>query len=244
MRFKDKVVIITGGSEGIGLAIAKAFFREGAKIALISRSREKLEKIQNELSNENNVLIYPADVSDSSKAKELVDLVMETWGRVNVLVNNAGITDNKLLLRMDGETWDRLINVNLKGVFNYSRAVLRPMMRQREGVIVNVSSVVGMVGNPGQTAYSASKAGIIAFTKSLAKEVGSRNIRVVCIAPGFVMTKMTESLPDEIKNDYLSRIALRRFATPDEVARVVLFVSSEDASYITGQTIIVDGGMI
>ncbi len=244
MRFRESVVIITGGSDGIGLATARAFLDEGARVALVSRSKAKLEKVKKELKNENRVLIFPADVSNSTMANKVVGLITETWGKVDILVNNAGITDNKLLLRMDEDTWDKLMDVNLKGVFNYSKAVIRPMIRQKHGVIINISSVVGIIGNTGQTAYSASKAGIIAFTKSLAKEVGSRNIRVVCVAPGFVMTKMTENLPEEIKNDYLSRIALKRFASPEEVARVVLFLASEDASYITGQTIIVDGGMI
>ncbi len=240
-----KVALITGASRGIGRATAERFARGGYNLALVSRSEESLNRVKEELSGYGvDILIFPADVSDFKRAQEVVDTTIKEMGRIDVLVNNAGTTLDKFLLRTTEEDWDRIIDINLKSVFNYSKAASRYMLKQKSGVIINVSSVVGLIGNAGQASYAASKAGIIAFTKSLAKELGSRNIRVVAVAPGFIETDLTSNLPQDIKDYYFQQIALRRFGKPEDVAGVIYFLASEDANYITGQTIIVDGGMI
>ncbi len=240
-----KVALITGASRGIGRATAERFARGGYNLALVSRSEESLNRVKEELSGYGvDILIFPADVSDFKRAQEVVDTTIKEMGRIDVLVNNAGTTLDKFLLRTTEEDWDRIIDINLKSVFNYSKAASRYMLKQKSGVIINVSSVVGLIGNAGQASYAASKAGIIAFTKSLAKELGSRNIRVVAVAPGFIETDLTSNLPQDIKDYYFQQIALRRFGKPKDVAGVIYFLASEDANYITGQTIIVDGGMI
>ncbi len=245
MRFQDQVVLITGASTGIGWATAQAFAREGARVALVARRAETLQRRFEELGgNPERVAVFPADVTQEARAREVVQTILDRWGRLDVLVNNAGIAIDKLLLRLTPEDWHRILEVNLTGMYYFSRAVLRPMLKQRRGVIVNVSSVVGITGNPGQSAYAASKAGMIAFTRSLAREVGSRQVRVVAVAPGYVETRMTEGLPEAVKEAYRQQIALGRPAQPEEIARVILFLASEDASYITGQVIVVDGGMI
>ncbi len=245
MRFQDRVVLVTGASTGIGWATARGFFEEGARVALVARSQETLQKRFEELGSPGDrVAVFPADVSDGNRAREIVQAVLERWGRLDVLVNNAGIAIDKLLLRLTEEEWRQTLEVNLTGVFHYSKAVLRTFLKQRHGVIINVSSVVGITGNPGQAAYAASKAGIIAFTRSLAREVGSRNVRVVAVAPGYVETRMTASLPETMKQAYLDQIALGRPAQPEEIARVILFLASDEASYLTGQVVVVDGGMI
>ncbi len=245
MRFQDQVVLITGASTGIGWATSRAFFQEGARVALVARNEETLRQRFQELgSDASRVALFPADVADGQRAQEVVQAVLDQWGRVDVLVNNAGIAIDKLLLRLGPEEWQRVLDVNLTGMYHFSRAVLRPMLKQRQGVIINVSSVVGITGNPGQSAYAASKAGMIAFTRSLAREVGSRNLRVVAVAPGYVETRMTEGLPEAVKEAYRQQIALGRPAQPEEIARVILFLASDEASYITGQVIVVDGGMI
>ncbi len=240
-----KVALITGASRGIGRATAERFAKGGYNLALVSRSEESLKKVKDELSGYGvEILIFPADVSDFRRAQEVVDTTVKELGRIDVLVNNAGTTLDKFLLRTTEEDWDRIIDINLKSVFNYSKAASRYMLKQKGGVIINVSSVVGLIGNAGQASYAASKAGIIAFTKSLAKELGSRNIRVVAVAPGFIETDLTSKLPQDIKDYYFQQIALRRFGKPEDVAGVIYFLASDDAAYITGQTIIVDGGMI
>ncbi len=245
MRFQNQVVLVTGASTGIGWATAQAFHREGARVALVARNQEALERRFQELGGDpERVAVFAADVTDADRAREVVQAVLERWGRLDVLVNNAGIAIDKLLLRLTEEDWHRVLEVNLTGVFHYTKAALRPLLKQRRGVIINVSSVIGITGNPGQSAYAASKAGIIAFTRSLAREVGSRNVRVVAVAPGYVETRMTADLPEAVKEAYRSQIALGRPAQPEEIARVILFLASEEASYITGQVIVVDGGLI
>ncbi len=241
-----KTAIITGASRGIGRAIAIKFAQNSYNLGLIARNENLLKSLEDEIERNYSVQveIYSVDVADYKRAEEVVDDFYKKFNRIDVLVNNAGITDDKFLLRMSEIDWDNVININLKSVFNYSKFVSKYMLKQKFGVIINVSSVSGIVGNAGQTSYSASKGAIISFTRSLAKELGSRNIRVNAVAPGFVITDMTEKLPEVIKNNYLNQIALRRFASPQEIANVVYFLSSNEASYITGQVVIVDGGMI
>ena len=240
-----KVALITGASRGIGKATAEKFARNGYNLALVSRSRESLEKVKEELRETGSeILIFPADVSDFNRAQEIVKDVHDHFGRIDVLVNNAGTTLDKFLLRTSESDWDTIININLKSVFNYSKPVSKIMLKQKYGVIINVSSVVGIIGNAGQASYAASKAGILAFTKSLAKELGSRNIRVVAVAPGFIETALTEKLPEDVKKYYLDQIALKRFGKPEDVANLIYFLASDEASYISGQTFVIDGGMI
>ncbi len=240
-----KCAIITGASRGIGRAIAQELAKDGWNLSLVARDESKLASTAKELSSEGIEVIYFAgDVSDFNFAKKVVDETYERFSEITGLVNNAGITVDKFLLRMTEEDWDRVISVNLKSVFNFSKFASRYMLKQKKGVIINISSVVGIVGNAGQSAYSASKAGIIAFTKSLSKELGSRNIRVNAVAPGFIETDMTKQLPESVVKEYLSKIPLGRLGRVEDVAKVVRFLMSDDASYITGQVIVVDGGML
>ena len=239
---KDKVALITGASRGIGKATVKVFLKNGAKVYGVSRSEEALKKLKEEFGE--GFEYFVADVSDYERAKEVVDEIVRAEGRIDVLVNNAGITADSLFVRMDEEKWRKVIDVNLGGVYNYSSAAIKHMMKQRSGVIVNVSSIVGIYGNAGQTNYAASKAAILGFTKSLAKEVGRRGIRVVAVAPGFIETSMTENIPEKIKNAALNATALGRFGKAEEVANVILFLSSDLASYITGTVVEVSGGLV
>ncbi len=242
---QEKIILITGGSRGIGEAIVRELVKQEATVIFTYRSSaERAMNILNELIDEDyKVDAFQSDASDFTAAGELISEVVEKYGRIDVLVNNAGITQDNLMLRMKEEQWDKVIEVNLKSVFNLTKHVLRPMMRQRSGSIINISSVVGVFGNAGQANYAASKAGVIGFTKSIAKEVGSRNIRCNAIAPGFIATEMTDELDEATKKEYFSNIPLKRFGNTSEVADAVTFLGSDMSSYITGQTLSVCGGL-
>ena len=239
------VAVITGGTRGIGLAVAKRLVADGYDVLLTYKGdAEAAEAAKSELSgSDRQVETIAADISTADGAGMAIEAAMQRLGRLDVLVNNAGITRDTLLMRMSDEDWDDVLTTNLKGAFLTSKAAIRPMLRQRSGRIVNISSVVGQVGNAGQANYAAAKAGLIGFTKSLAKEVGSRGITVNAIAPGFIATRMTAGLPDETKATILERTPLNRFGTPEDVAGAVAFLVGPDASFITGHTLTVDGGL-
>jgi len=244
MIFSERVTIVTGASQGIGEAIAKELSKEGAEIILVDVRMEKLEEVAESIRTEGGkASLYRADVSRTDETAEVAEAVLKEHQKIDHLVNNAGITKDNLLMRMKEEEWDAVLAVNLKGVFNFSRAVIRNMISNRYGRIVNISSVVGLMGNVGQTNYSASKAGVIGFTKSLAREVSSRGITVNAVAPGYVSTAMTEALPQSVKETFLDLIPMKRFATPEEIAHVVKFLLSNEAAYITGQVININGGL-
>lgn len=244
-RFENKVVIITGSARGIGFEIAESFAKEGARIVLTDIQESEVRRASDELVQTSGLECIPikADVSISDDCQKVADIAVEKFGKIDILVNNAGITKDNLLMRMSEKDWNEVIDVNLKGCFLMSKAVSRTMLKQKYGRIINISSVVGQMGNAGQSNYSASKAGIIGLTKSMAREFASRNILVNAVAPGFILTKMTESMKDESKAKLLEMIPLARFGEPKEVANLVLFLASEESSYITGQIIGVNGGM-
>lgn len=243
---EGKTAVITGGSRGIGKSIAMRFAAEGANIALtnIIDNEEFADAVKEIKLLGVKARGYVSDASLYADAEEVIDQIVKDFGTVDILVNNAGITRDTLLMRMTEDQWDQVITVNLKSVFSLTKAVIKPMMKQRSGSIINMSSVVGISGNAGQANYSASKAGILGLTKSTAKELGSRNIRCNAIAPGFILTEMTSKLADDIKSDWISKIPLRRGGLPEDVANVALFLASELSSYVTGQTIHVCGGML
>ena len=245
-RFEGKAAIVTGASRGIGREIALLLGREGARVAVnYSGSKEKADEVVGLIQEAGGeAFAIQADVSDADSVKNMVDETLKTFGSIDILVNNAGITKDNLLMRMKEDDWDDVININMKGVFLCTKGVTRQMMKQRAGKIVNVASIVGVSGNPGQANYVAAKAGVIGFTKTAAKELASRNINVNAVAPGFITTDMTEVLTDEVKEQMLSVIPLGKLGSPQDVARSVLFLLSDDAAYITGQTIHVDGGMV
>ncbi len=238
-----KVAIITGASRGIGRNIALTLAKEGMVLALVARNQERLEDLKNELQDSKIHSIYSCDVSNFHEVEKVVKSVFEKYGRIDYLINNAGITRDTLLLRMREEDWDSVISINLKGVFNFTKHVISYMAKQRSGKIVNISSIVGLMGNAGQSNYAASKSGIIGFTKSIAKEYGGKGITVNAIAPGFIETDMTAKLPERVKEEYIKAIPLKRFGKPDDIAKVVKFLLSSDADYITGETINVSGGL-
>jgi len=242
---KGKVALITGAARGIGREIAIRFAKEGADVAFTDLKRdENMESLEKELSAMGvRSKGYASDASDFDAAHTAVEAIIADFERIDVLVNNAGITRDTLLMRMEEEMWDLVIKVNLKSVFNFTKAVQRYMIKQREGSIVNMSSVVGVSGNAGQANYSASKAGMIGFTKSIAKELGSRNIRCNAIAPGFIITDMTGKLSEDVKEQWVKQIPLKRGGVPEDVANVAVFLGSDLSSYVTGQVIPVCGGM-
>ena len=239
-EFSDSRVLVTGGTRGIGRAIVEAFARQGARVAFTFRSSaDSAEALAATVSGR----AFQADASDFAAAQDIAQAVVQDWGRIDILVNNAGIVRDNLLMRMSEGDWDQVQAANLKSVFNYCKAVCRPMMRQRQGRIVNISSVVGQTGNAGQANYAASKSGMVGLTKSLAKELGSRGITVNVVAPGYVETDMTRGITEKARAALTAVIPLRRSAMPEEIAAAVLFLASPSAAYITGQVLGVDGGL-
>jgi 3-oxoacyl-[acyl-carrier protein] reductase len=244
MKFEGRISVVTGASQGIGEGVAFALSKEGAHVMLVDIQKEKLEEVAEKIKmSQGKASVYQADVSRLEQVLGVTEDIIQKHRRIDHLVNNAGITRDNLLMRMKEEEWDAVLNVNLKGIFNFSKAVIRDMIQNRHGRIVNISSVVGLAGNAGQTNYAASKAGVIGFSKSLAREVASRGITVNCVAPGYIATSMTERLPDGIKKAFLDVIPMKRFGLPDEVAHAVLFLLSEEAAYITGEVINLNGGL-
>ena len=242
---KGKTAVITGASRGIGVDIARKFAKEGANLLISATNESLLNQVKNEIEKTGIDIEFKAvDVSDSSSFSELIKYALETFGAVDILVNNAGITRDKLIMAMKDEDWDVVLNVNLKGTFNGIKAVTRTMLKAKKGTIINITSVVGITGNAGQANYSASKAGIIGLTKSAAKELASRNIRVNAIAPGYIETEMTDSINDAAKKNFLQNIPLGVSGTGSDVASLAAFLASDESNYITGQVINVDGGLL
>jgi 3-oxoacyl-[acyl-carrier protein] reductase len=244
MIFQDRVSLVTGASQGIGEAIARDLAQGGATVVLVDVQKAKLEEVARTIAAEGGRSdVYEADVTKSGQAAAVVEAVIKSRGRIDHLVNNAGITRDNLFMRMKEDEWDAVLSVNLKGAYNFAKAVIRPMISARYGRIVNLASVVGLMGNAGQTNYAASKAGLIGFTKALARETATRNVTVNCVAPGYIATPMTMNLPDAVKKWFLDIIPMGRFGEPVDVSRAVRFLCSDDAAYITGQVISVNGGM-
>jgi len=245
LTFNEKIVIVTGAGRGIGLTIARTFAENGATVILSDFNQEALSDAVS-LFREKQFIFdaVPCNVTDSAEAQILIDTVIQKYSRIDILINNAGITRDTILLRMKEEQWDAVLDTNLKGTFIVCRAAVKYLLKQHAGKIINISSVVGLTGNPGQTNYAASKAGVIGFSKSLAKELASRNVTVNVIAPGFIDTAMTAALPEEVRSGFLKNIPLNRMGTPQDVANAALFLATPLADYITGQVLKVDGGMV
>ena len=245
MDLKGKVAIVTGGAQGIGKAIATQLAQEGANVVIADVAEEVAKPTAQEISQKGNEAIsIGVDVSSISSVEEMVKKTLDKFGRIDILVNNAGITRDALVMRMKEEDWDLVLDINLKGVFNCIKIVSPVMMKQKSGKIVNIASIVGIIGNAGQANYSASKGGLIALTKTCARELASRRINVNAVAPGFIQTSMTERLPAQVKEKLSSQIPFGEIGKPEDVASAVLFLVSEKASYITGEVIKVDGGMV
>ena len=244
MQLEGKKAVVTGGGRGIGRCIALALAAGGADVAVLDMDEAGAVETAGLIEGTGRKsLALAVDVSRLSAVEEAINKILDLWGSIDIVVNNAGITRDNLLMRMKEDEWDSVIAVNLKGSFNLCKAVARSMMKQRSGCIVNIASIVGMMGNAGQVNYAASKGGLIALTKSLAKEMVSRGIRVNAIAPGFIATEMTDKIPENIREEMVKAIPLRRMGEPDDIASVVLFLASPAAGYITGQVVVVDGGM-
>ena len=243
--FTDKTAIVTGAGSGIGKAIALELASRGCDVAVCGRRLEPVQATAAEITAlGRRAYAASADVSNGESVTAFVADVLKAFGHIDILVNNAGLTRDNLLIRMSEEEWDAVLGTNLKGAFLFAKAVARPMMKQRSGAIVNISSVVGLIGNPGQCNYAASKAGLIALTQSMAKELASRNIRVNAVAPGFIVSQMTDAIPDDLKSAMLAQIPAGRFGEVSDIAKAVAFLAGPDASYITGQTLSVNGGLV
>lgn len=246
MRLENQNAVVTGAGRGIGHAIAVRFANEGARVACVSRTEENARRTADQINQARpeSAKAYSVDVADHAAVQKVATTIFEQFGKIDILINNAGVTRDGLAMRMSVEDWDAVINTNLRGAFNFSQAVMRPMIKQRSGRIINISSVIGLIGNAGQANYAASKAGLIGLTKSLARELASRGITVNAIAPGFIMTDMTAGLSDEIKSAIQSRIPLGKTGTAEDIANAAAFLASSEAGYITGQVLCVDGGMV
>ena len=241
----DKVAIVTGASRGIGKVIAQVFANAGAHVVCVARSEDAIKSLADEINTNGGSASHVAcDISDGDAFSSMISGTAKEKRKLDILVNNAGITQDNLLMRMKEEEWDTVLNINWKGAFHGMKAAVRPMMKNRSGRIINITSIVGLTGNPGQANYAASKAGLIGLSQSVAKEVATRGITVNCIAPGWIGTDMTDELSEEVKEEFLSRIPANRIGSPEDIAHAALFLASDEASYITGQTITVDGGRV
>lgn len=244
MKLENQIALITGSARGIGKEIALAFAKEGATVIISDINADSCETTTKEFNDAGlSASSFPFDVTNSNNVKETVDKILDKHGHIDILVNNAGITKDNLLLRMNEGDWDAVLTVNLKGTFNCTKAIVKPMMKAKKGKIISIASIIGIVGNAGQANYAASKAGIIGFSKSIAKEFASRGITANCIAPGYIKSEMTEKLSEKAAEAIYKTIPLGKLGTPKDVAGVCTFLASGDADYITGQTIVIDGGM-
>ncbi len=249
MYLKNKKAIVTGATKGIGKAIAKVFVKNGADVAVFATNQDRLDKVKKELEDikidqSQKIVTKKVDVSKYDQVEQASLEVLKEFSHVDILVNNAGITKDALLMKMSEKDFDRVIDINLKSVYNTCKVLICPMMKNSKSKIINITSIIGLIGNFGQTNYAASKAGMIGFTKSLAKEVASRNINVNAVAPGFIETEMTQKIPEKIKEQILKKIPLKRFGKPEDIAKIVLFLAGDGSDYITGQVFTVDGGMV
>ncbi len=242
LQLKNKVAIVTGSSRGLGKSIAEKLASHGCRVVIMSRKIADLKRVQNNI-NSKEILCFECDTTNQSQFKEIVQKVYEKWGSIDILINNAGITRDKLLLRLNETDWDEVINVNLKGYYNTIKVVSKYMLKNRSGKIINISSIIGQIGNSGQSNYAASKSGIEGMTRALAVELGSKNINIQCVAPGYIETDMTKKLDEKVLQDMKNNIPLNKLGTSIDIANLICYLSSELSSYITGQVINVDGGM-
>ena len=241
----DKVAVVTGAGRGIGRAVAIAYAKMGANVVCVSRTEENSTKVATEIEAlGQKSWAFAVDVSDTSAVESSAKNILEATGKVDILVNNAGVTRDNLLMRMSEEEWDTVLNTNLKGAFNFTKAFTRPFMKQRSGRIINIASVIGLIGNAGQSNYAASKAALIGFTKSVAKELAPRGVTANAIAPGFIETDMTAVLDEKVRGDIIDRIPMNRFGSPEDIANTAIFLALESTDYMTGQVLTIDGGMV